>query len=63
MGDKETKNLLTSCVENLLNAVSHLENCPQGSPPVAPMGLPSLAPMAPVAPVVPVVEEHRRLFS
>ena len=52
MGDKETKKLLQSCAENLLNAVSRLENCPQVSSPVAP-----------VAPVVPVVEEHRRLFG
>ena len=49
MGDEETKNLLKSCAENLLNAVSRLENRPQVS--------------APVVPVVPVVEEHRRLFG
>ena len=45
MGDEETKNLLKSCAENLLNAVSRLENRPQVS--------------APVAPVVPVVEEQQ----
>ena len=55
MGDKETKNWLKSCAENLLNAVSRLENCPQVSSPVDPV--------APVAPVVSVVEEHRRLFG
>lgn len=61
MGDEETKNLLKTCAENLLNAVSQLENRPQGSSHVAPM-----APAAPVAPAVaglPVVEEHRRLFG
>ena len=52
MGDEETKNLLKSCAEHLLNAVSRLENRPQVSSPVGP-----------VAPVVPVVEEHRRLFG
>ena len=55
MGDKETKTLLKSCAENLLNAVSHLENRPQVSS--------TVDPVAPVAPVVPVVEEHRRLFG
>ena len=55
MGDEETKNLLKSCAENLLNAVSRLENRPQGSSP--------MAPVTPVAPMVPVVEEHRRLFG
>ena len=55
MGDEETKNLLKSCAENLLNAVSRLENRPQVSSPVDLL--------APVAPVVPVVEEHRRLFG
>lgn len=49
MGDEETKNLLKSCAENLLNAVSRLANRPQVS--------------SPVAPVVPVAEEHRRLFG
>ena len=49
MGDEETKNLLKSCAENLLNAVNRLENRPPDS--------------TPVAPVEPVVEEHRRLFS
>lgn len=55
MGDKETKTLLKSCAENLLNAVSRLENRPQVSSPVDPV--------APVATLVPVVEEHRRLFG
>ena len=49
MGDEETKNLLKSCAENFLTAVSRLENRPQVS--------------APVAPVVPVVEEHSGLFG
>lgn len=58
MGDEETKNLLKSCAENLLNAVSRLENRPQVSSSVTPV-----AAVVPVAPVVPVVEEHRRLFG
>lgn len=49
MGDEETKNLLKSCAENLLNAVSQIENRPQVS--------------EPTAPVLPVVEEQRRLFG
>lgn len=49
MGDEETKNLLKSCAENLLIAVSQIENRPQVS--------------EPTAPVLPVVEEQRRLFG
>ena len=52
MGDEETKNLLKSCAENLLNVVSRHENRPQVSSPVTT-----------VTPVVPVVEEHSRLFG
>lgn len=61
MGDEETKNLLKTCAENLLNAVSQLENRPQGSSHVAPMA--PVAPVAPEAAGLPVVEEHRRLFG
>ena len=57
MGEEETKNLLKTCAENLLNAVSQLESRPQGSSNVAPV-----ASAAPVAPPT-VVEEHRRLFG
>ena len=64
MGDEETKNLLKKCAENLLNAVSQLENQPQGSSHVAHMAraVPA-APVAHEAAGLPVVEEHRRLFG
>ena len=61
MGDEETKNLLKTCAENLLNAVSQLENRPQGSSHVAPMA--RAVPAAPVAHEsagLPVVEENRK---
>ena len=37
-GGQETKNLLKSCAENVLNAVSRLENRPQVSSSVTPCG-------------------------
>ena len=54
MGDDDTKNLLKSCAENLLNAVSRLENRPQENRSSQGQGQ-EAAPS--------VAEEHRRLFG